>query len=80
MDVSLSTYEPATQTLTAIVYLCHLADGGSILQVDCRRSTLEGYMIAVRTYGLLPENAARDILLDPDPSRTFPLLMFLSVH
>ena len=59
MDVSLSTYEPGTQTLTAIVFLCHLADGSTILRVDCRQSTLKGYMLAVRNHGLLPGNVAR---------------------
>ena len=66
LDVSLKSFDLATQTLIAIVYLCWLADGNTIKDMQVRKTSLQGYMSAVRDYSL--NVCGRDICLDPDPN------------
>ena len=67
MDLSLKRYSNETQTLTAIIYLCWLAEGNTINNQLVTKSSLQGYMAAVRDYS--QQSCGRDICLDPDPNK-----------
>ena len=63
--MSLKSFDLPTQTLIAIVYLCWLADGNTIKDMQIRKTSLQGYMSAVCDYSI--NACGRDICLDPDP-------------
>lgn len=69
MDITLSSYDDATQTLIAVMYLADLADGNTYKNTKVMKTTLEGYMKAMATYTQLPENAGRDIRREPEPHK-----------
>jgi len=64
MDITLSTVNPYSQTLTTIVYLSVLSKGYTCKDISVQKSTLQGYMRDFVLYSMA--NCGRNILLNPE--------------
>ena len=86
LDHTLKSYSAATQTRIAIYYCADVADGLTLTDKMIRLNTLKGYMEEAAKYALQPENAGRDIRLEPIPGlhpwqlKTHPLLQDIYAH